>query len=288
MALLDNVRAQSVSVTYKPPSSLFRPDSYTLLLDLIEAADGPLAAIVRSTRRLLFGASRQPLPVEEEAQDGWSILRFLSKLTGSRHTLLGDYYSSEQSQAEAQASRTKRILDNLSAGAPLSKAEVRLSLDNVDHMLSQAGQLGYDPAWPLVAELNFWGKHGKQQNLSNAYNAYSTWAARTGDPEAQYMVGFLQGTGLGDDGLQETDQASVSPRAPFETRQADTVKGSPPLHLRSVGRLTSGRDDHRISTLGRDRHTSVMRRCIAVLQVCCRQSYTALPLRSTGWPPRPT
>lgn len=209
---------QSISVSYTPPTSLFKPDSYTLLLDLIEAADGPLASVVRFFRRWAAGnTSRKPSNVEDD--DGsWSILGLLSKLTGA-HQLLGDYYATSSQSASTQQSRTKRILDNLSAGATLSKAEVKASLDRVSDLLRRSGELGNDDAWPLMADLNFWGKHGKQQNLTDAYTAYKTWADRTGDPKAQYMVGFLEGTGLKDESVSEGDQASVGlHRTSFDAR----------------------------------------------------------------------
>lgn len=224
-----------MSVTYQPPTSLFRPDSYTLLLDLVEAADGPLASAVRFLRKCFVGHNSKrnfasAAPAEEEEEDNsWSILRFLSKLTGgAHHQLLGDYYApaSDQSTADAaQSSRTKRILDNLSAGATLSKAEVKSSLEKVSDLLHRAGDLGCDHAWPLMADLNFWGKHGKQQNFTLAHTAYKSWADRTGSPEAQYMVGFLKGTGLGDEAISEPDQAAV--RGPIPASSGSAAAAGP-------------------------------------------------------------
>lgn len=213
--LLSNVRAQSISVTYTPSTSLLKPDSYTPLLDLIEQANGPLAVAVRFTRRLLYGShstARTATPPAEMAEEEdhhhhWSLRGLVSRFTGT-HQLLGDYYRPNNEQS--QSSRTRRILDNLAAGATLSKTEIKLSLEQVSHLLSQAGSLGYDPAWQMLGDINFWGQYGKEQNFSQAFVAYKAWADRTGDPDAQYMVAFLKGTGL-DKGLyQEGDQAAVS------------------------------------------------------------------------------
>ena len=166
--LIALLRTRSISLTPTPSTSLFSAGSYTPFFDLIEATGyGPLASIVKYCRKLpkrlaatqaggkasryLTRGQKQALEDGEAAEQSFSILGTLYKLTGA-HRLLGDY-ASGASATDSTQSRTKKILNGLAAGASLSRAEVKEGLREVAAMLNQAGEGGKDAAWNVLGDL---------------------------------------------------------------------------------------------------------------------------------------
>jgi hypothetical protein len=262
--LLNSLRARSVALTLPPSASLFSAASYTPLLDHIEMqGTGPLVAAVKATRKL-FKTDSSPAASNDEPST-WSLTGLIGKLTGSHH-LLGDFGN----ENESTESRTRRILDGVAAGATLTRREVRFGMQQVAEMLQQAGELGEDQAWATLADLSFWGRHGADQNMSRALLAYKALADRTGNPDAQYHIGFLEATGLANGLSAEGNPAAVRSRSLCRTPLTPWA-GHALLHLCRAWWRSGSRNDRRLSPLGRYRHQAVLRGCSAVLQVCRRQ-----------------
>ncbi|KAI9766962.1 MAG: ERAD-associated protein [Candelina submexicana] len=81
---------------------------------------------------------------------------------------------------------------------PLSKA-VKL--------LERAAEERNPDAIHLLAEMNFYGNYTHPRNFAEAFRRFNDLANLTGNSSAQYMIGFMYGTGIGD--AVERDQAKA-------------------------------------------------------------------------------
>ena len=72
-------------------------------------------------------------------------------------------------------------------------------------LLEQAAAHNASDAIWLLAEMNFYANHTHPRNYTRAFELYSQLASNTGNSSAQYMVGFMYATGIGQ--AVEQDQA---------------------------------------------------------------------------------
>ncbi|KAI9752229.1 MAG: hypothetical protein M4579_005705 [Chaenotheca gracillima] len=93
-------------------------------------------------------------------------------------------------------------LENSQRDSKLSKP-----LSRAVGLLDEAAQQENADALFLLAEMNFWGDYTFPRNYSEAFRKYSELSALQGNSTAQYMVGFMYATGIGN--AVERDQAKA-------------------------------------------------------------------------------
>ncbi|KAL1302810.1 hypothetical protein AAFC00_003148 [Neodothiora populina] len=72
------------------------------------------------------------------------------------------------------------------------------ALSNAVHLLTDAADSYHDPdaIW-LLAEMNFYGNYTHPRDYKHAFKRYSQLASLAGNSSAQYMLGFMYATGIG-------------------------------------------------------------------------------------------
>ena len=197
--LLDILRSRSVPLVLPMPStSLFASSSYTPFLDLIESTGRPLGGLVRFCRRYIAPyISRAPTVADEAAAlDGdsptapWSVLKLLRRIRGT-DGLWGD------ARAAKGDGDARNLLHGLTGGGPLSKRQVADGGRELVRLLREAGDGGVVEAWGVLADLLLFGRHAVARDIAGATEAYTRLATATGDPDAQYALGFLHATRFG-------------------------------------------------------------------------------------------
>ncbi|PYH45660.1 ubiquitin ligase complex subunit HRD3 [Aspergillus saccharolyticus JOP 1030-1] len=87
-----------------------------------------------------------------------------------------------------------------------AKHKIHPDVAQAVHELTAAAQEAHHPdAMFLLAEMNFYGNFTHPRDFGRAFHWYQALAAATGNSTAQYMLGFMYGTGVG--GAVERDQA---------------------------------------------------------------------------------
>ncbi|KAI1855669.1 hypothetical protein JX266_000534 [Neoarthrinium moseri] len=87
-------------------------------------------------------------------------------------------------------------------------------------LLQQAADLDNTDAIYLLGELNFYGNYSHPRNFKAAFDHYNRLASVTGNSSAQFMVGFMYATGVGD--AVERDQAKALLYHTFAANQGHT------------------------------------------------------------------
>ena len=106
-------------------------------------------------------------------------------------------------------------------GGPSSdKPKLSKPLSKAVSLLEDAAARSYPDALFLLAELNFHGNFSHPVNHARAYALYSELAALNGNSTAQYILGFMHATGLGD--VAERDQAKALLYHTFAAKQGNT------------------------------------------------------------------
>ncbi|KAI0474044.1 HCP-like protein [Xylariaceae sp. FL0804] len=87
-------------------------------------------------------------------------------------------------------------------------------------LLGQSADQNNTDAIYLLAQLNFFGNYSHPRNFKTAFDHYYRLASQHGNSSAQYMVGMMYGTGVGD--AVERDQAKALLYHTFAANQGHT------------------------------------------------------------------
>ncbi|KAI5299672.1 putative ATP-dependent RNA helicase DHR1, partial [Ascosphaera pollenicola] len=121
-----------------------------------------------------------------------------------------------QGLTTSTSSAIKTILRYLFLNSPTVKSDQRSS-ETLQHtnpkiwdaarLLKSAATQGNNDAVFLLAEMNFYGNWTYPRNYRRAFELYESLVSTTGNHTAQYMVGFIYATGIGD--AVERDQGKA-------------------------------------------------------------------------------
>ncbi|RAH68669.1 ubiquitin ligase complex subunit HRD3 [Aspergillus aculeatinus CBS 121060] len=93
-----------------------------------------------------------------------------------------------------------------SDGYHAPKQKIHPDVAKAVHELTIAAEEAHNPdAMFLLAEMNFYGNFTHSRDFQRAFHWYQALASATGNSTAQYMLGFMYGTGVG--GSVQRDQA---------------------------------------------------------------------------------
>lgn len=73
----------------------------------------------------------------------------------------------------------------------------RAAVQTLVERLETSYRLGKTEAGKVLGDIHLWGRYGLVSNASKAFEYYTAVAEESGDPEAQYMLGFLHSSNYG-------------------------------------------------------------------------------------------
>ncbi|GAA5896688.1 ubiquitin ligase complex subunit HRD3 [Sporobolomyces salmoneus] len=216
LTLLDSVTQHS-TLSHSTPQTPYLPSSYlsqtphasSSLLDSLEqslGADSIPAKTLKQTRawfERLYGGSQKSRERKERGGIDWSVRGVVlgmkhvaEKFTkeGAKGIITGDYYEGARRDPEMWKERLKQTV----SGVALNEEETRCAMEEVVRLMEEAGEKGSGEAWTLLGDLNLLGHLTVPVNTTASAEFYTHASERSGNPEAQYKLGYLYGTNYGD------------------------------------------------------------------------------------------
>ncbi|PCG97952.1 Tetratricopeptide-like helical [Penicillium occitanis (nom. inval.)] len=111
-------------------------------------------------------------------------------------------------------------LDNESRNTSRSNKLLPELVEAIHELEMAAETSGNADAMLLLADMNFYGNFSHPRNFKEAFRWYQELASATGNSTAQYMVGFMYATGIGD--AVERDQGMALLYHTFAAEQGNT------------------------------------------------------------------